>query len=175
MFASFISKLFFLFLPKNNNGVNNLQGFCFCTGLKEKIYFIYFCVLSNMVHSIGADKCEGFFCSLYLRLPTVAFLSFFHVPIATLLPSIEHFNLRHVVQTHTHTFLQTGCKILFATRAKHFWKWISARKRERKKEKEYFVEWEHLNNMIQTPKHVWSGSFKALLHQFYVLLLLHKL
>lgn len=65
---------------------------------------------------------------LYLWLPAVTLLSFLHVAIATLLATVEHLDLGHVVQTHANTFLQTGSQVLLAACAEHGWEWIPTRR-----------------------------------------------
>lgn len=55
----------------------------------------------------------------HLQLPTVTFLSLLHVAIATFLPTVEHFDLGHVEQTHPDAFFKTGCQVLLAAAAEH--------------------------------------------------------
>lgn len=52
----------------------------------------------------------------HLGLPAVALFSLLHVTIAAFLTPVEHLDLRHVVQTHAHAFLQTGSQVLFTAR-----------------------------------------------------------
>lgn len=70
----------------------------------------------------------------YLWLSAVTLFSLLHIAVAALLSTIDDLDLWHVVQTHTHTFLQTGCKVLLAACAKHFWEWIPGRRRVEQRE-----------------------------------------
>ncbi len=52
----------------------------------------------------------------YLQISAIALLSLLDVSVSTCLASVEHLHLRHVEQTHAHTFLQTRRQILLTAR-----------------------------------------------------------
>lgn len=60
----------------------------------------------------------------FLWLPTVTLLSLLHVAVAALLSAVENLDLGHVVQTHAHSFLQTGSKVLLTACTEHGGEWI---------------------------------------------------
>ncbi len=65
----------------------------------------------------------------HLKFSTVTLLALFHVAISTFLPTVQHFDLGHVEQTHSDAFLKTGRQILLAAAAEHGGEWIPVRQR----------------------------------------------
>lgn len=57
----------------------------------------------------------------HLEFSTVTLLSLLHVAVATLLSAVEHLDLRHVEQTHPHSFLKAGSQVFLAAAAEHRW------------------------------------------------------
>lgn len=53
---------------------------------------------------------------MYLHISAITLLSLLDVSVSTFLASVEHFHLRHVEQTHAHTFLQACGQILLTAR-----------------------------------------------------------
>lgn len=49
---------------------------------------------------------------MYLHISAITLLSLLYVSVSTFLASVEYFHLRHVEQTHAHTFLQARGEIL---------------------------------------------------------------
>lgn len=61
----------------------------------------------------------------HLKFSAVTLLSLLHVAVATLLSAVEHLDLRHVEQTHAHTFLKAGRQVLLAAAAEHRWERVA--------------------------------------------------
>ncbi len=66
----------------------------------------------------------------YLQISAIALLSLLHVSVSTFLSSVEHLHLRHVEQTHAHSFLQTRREILLTARTEDCRERIPERKQK---------------------------------------------
>lgn len=106
------------------------------------------------IHSTEEFQDECLCSRPYLWLPAVTLFSLFHVAIAALLASIKHLDFWHVVQTHAHTFLQTGSKVLLTACTEDCWEWIPTTKME----EQGWLKWrnelykKNSTNLPETPK-----------------------
>lgn len=106
----------------------------------------------------------------YIRLPTVALLSIFHVAIPTLLSTKGLLDFRQVKQTHSHSFLQAVFQVLSAAATEYHGKWVAGRKIHEKKKK-IIIRWKHLSPVtLLTFKHT-CAQIRRLCSIFYPLTL----
>lgn len=79
--------------------------------LKIKTFFIFF--YYDLQHP-------------HLQFSTVTLLSLLHIAVATFLPTIQHFDLWHIEETHSNAFFETSREVLPAAAAEHRRKRIPA-------------------------------------------------